>query len=64
MIIPIRCTTCGKVLSALWKEYMERIAKGEKPEKVLADLGITKYCCRSVFLTHKDVIKEVGKFRF
>ena len=64
MIIPIRCMTCGKVLSTLWIEYKKRIAKGEKPEKVLDDLKVTKYCCRTVFLTHKDVIKEVGRFRF
>tara|TARA_Y100000310_G_C20697705_1_gene826927 strand:- start:4220 stop:4393 length:174 start_codon:yes stop_codon:yes gene_type:complete len=56
--------TCGKVLSTLWIEYKKRIAKGEKPEKILDALGVKKYCCRTVFLTHKDVIKEVGKFRF
>ena len=64
MIIPIRCMTCGRVLSTVWDEYKKRIAKGGKPEKVLDDLGVKKYCCRSLFLTHTDSIKEVGKFRF
>ncbi len=64
MIIPIRCTTCGRVLSSVWDEYKKRVSKGEKPTKVLDDLGIKKYCCRALLLTHTDSIKEVGKFRF
>jgi DNA-directed RNA polymerase subunit N len=36
---------------------------GEKPAKVLDDLGIKKYCCRTVFLTQRDVLTKVAKFR-
>ena len=63
MIIPVRCFSCGKVIGHLWEEYKERVEKGEKPEKVLDSLGLERYCCRTLFLTHVDLIKEVAKFR-
>jgi DNA-directed RNA polymerase subunit N len=63
MIIPIRCFSCGKVVGHLWKEYKERVNKGEKPKEVLDSLGLERYCCRILFLTHVDLIKEVAKFR-
>ena len=63
MIIPIRCTTCGKPIAGFWEEYKERVEKGEKPQKVLDALGLERYCCRTVFLTHKDILKDVARFR-
>lgn len=64
MIIPIRCFSCGKPVAHLWEEYKERTEeKGESPGEVLDDLGLDKYCCRTLFLTHKDTIDEVAKFR-
>jgi len=55
--------TCGKPLAGLWEEYNVRIEKKEKPGKVLDSLGLKRYCCRTLFLTHKDVLAEVAKFR-
>lgn len=55
--------TCGKPLAGLWEEYKQRVDKGEKSGKVLDSLGLKRYCCRTVFLTHKDVLAEVAKFR-
>ena len=63
MIIPIRCFSCGKPVAHLWKEYNERIAKGEDKKKVMDDLGLERFCCRSLFLGHVDLIKTVGRFR-
>jgi len=63
MIIPVRCMTCGKPVSQCWEEFKARIAKGETPKKILDDLGIERYCCRSLFLTHVDMIEKIGKFR-
>lgn len=63
MIVPVRCISCGKPLAQLWEEYKERVEKGEKPGKVLDSLGLKRYCCRALFLTHKDVLAEVAKFR-
>ncbi len=63
MIIPVRCFSCGKPIGHLWEEYKRRVAEGEKSSKVLEDLGIERFCCRSVFLGQTDLIELVGKFK-
>lgn len=63
MIIPVRCFTCGKPIAALWETFQERVGKGEKPVEVLEDLGVKRYCCRTVFLTHRDFLRDVARFR-
>ncbi|MDO8623514.1 MAG: DNA-directed RNA polymerase subunit N [archaeon] len=63
MIIPVRCFSCGKPIGHLWEEYKKRTAKGESGKKVLDELGMERYCCRSMFLGHKDMIELVGKFK-
>jgi len=63
MIIPIRCFSCGKPIAHLWEEYKKRIAAGEDSKKVLDELGLERYCCRSVFLGHVDLIETVSKFK-
>jgi DNA-directed RNA polymerase subunit N len=32
---------------------------GEDPGKVLDSLGVKRYCCRRMLLSHVDIIKEV-----
>ena len=63
MIIPIRCISCGKPVAQLWEQYKERTKNGEDPKKVLDELGFKRYCCRSIFITHVDLLDEVAKFR-
>ncbi|MBS3143467.1 DNA-directed RNA polymerase subunit N [Candidatus Woesearchaeota archaeon] len=52
MIIPIRCISCGKPVAQLWEQYKERTKNGEDPQKVLDELGLKRYCCRSLFVGH------------
>ena len=54
-MIPVRCLSCGKVVSAFYEEYQQRTDDGEDPKKVLDDLGITRYCCRRMFIAHVEV---------
>ena len=63
MIIPIRCFSCGKPIGQLWEEYQKRISDGEKPKKVLDDLGIERYCCRAMFLGQENYIELISKFK-
>jgi DNA-directed RNA polymerase subunit N (RpoN/RPB10) len=63
MIIPIRCFSCGKPLAHLFEKFKERVEKGEDAKKVFEDLGIDRYCCRSVFLGHTDLLELVSKFK-
>lgn len=62
MIIPVRCWSCGKPVGHLWERYKERVAKGEKPKKVMDELGLERYCCRAMFVGQLDFIKTVAKF--
>jgi len=63
MIIPVRCFSCGKVVGHLYAEFKERVEKGEDPKKVLDDLGLTRYCCRALFVGHVDLIKKLSQFQ-
>lgn len=62
MIIPVRCFTCGKVIGHLYEEYAWRTEAGESAQKVLDDLGLERYCCRRMLLTHVELIDEVIPF--
>lgn len=62
MIIPVRCFSCGKPVSHLWEEYCEGVKK-KKAEKVLDELGLSRQCCRALFLGHVEMSQVVAKFR-
>jgi len=47
----------------LWEEYKKRVAHGEKPKRVLDELGLERFCCRSMFLGQEDYIELVAKFK-
>jgi len=63
MIIPVRCMSCGKVVGHLWEEYKKRVKKGEDPKKVLDELGLERYCCRTLFLGNVNLIKKISQFK-
>ena len=58
MEFPIRCFTCGKVIGHMYEEYLELIKKKEKKE-ALDSLGLKRYCCRRMFITHVNLVDEV-----
>ena len=70
MIIPVRCFTCGKIISDVFEDYEKRydeskksIKAGETPKEVLDDLGLERYCCRSAFLGQVDLLELTMKFK-
>jgi DNA-directed RNA polymerase subunit N (RpoN/RPB10) len=63
MIIPIRCFSCGKPIAHLWEEYKRRVSEGGTPKKILDELGVERFCCRSMFLGQTDLIELVAKFK-
>jgi len=63
MIIPIRCFSCGKPVAHLWEKYKKKIKNGEKPKQALDELGLERFCCRTLFLTQIDLIKDIQKFK-
>ena len=59
MIIPVRCFTCGKVIGSLYEAYKKKIEIGESPKDALDELGVKKFCCRQLFVSHVDLIDDV-----
>ena len=73
MIIPVRCFTCGRVIGdkyedykARYDEYKKAMDAGEKPKEtpkqILDDLGVDRYCCRRMILTHVELINESAPY--
>tara|TARA_B100000965_G_scaffold397119_1_gene413113 strand:- start:579 stop:731 length:153 start_codon:yes stop_codon:yes gene_type:complete len=42
-----------------YEEFVERREGGEDPAKVMDDLGIKRYCCRKIYVSHLDLIDEL-----
>lgn len=62
MMIPIRCFTCGNLIGDKYASFKSRVKDGEDPAKVLDDLGLKRYCCRSMIISSVDVIDQVLPF--
>jgi DNA-directed RNA polymerase subunit N len=54
-MIPVRCLSCGKVVSAYFDEFQQRTNDGEDPKAVLDDIGVDRYCCRRMLIAHVEV---------
>jgi DNA-directed RNA polymerase subunit N len=63
MMVPVRCFTCGKTVGEHYEEYKERVEDDEDPEEVLDDLGIERYCCRRMLVTHRDLVDTVAPYQ-
>jgi DNA-directed RNA polymerase subunit N len=62
MIIPVRCFTCGKLIADKWEEFNRRVKAGEDAKKVLDSLGVTRYCCRRMILSHIEISDSILRF--
>jgi DNA-directed RNA polymerase subunit N len=71
-MIPVRCFTCGKVVSSVWEEYRARVAerkktlpRGEqlKVGDILDDLGVERYCCRRMLLSHVELVDVLAPYQ-
>jgi DNA-directed RNA polymerase subunit N len=62
MIVPIRCFSCGKPVAGLYAEFTDRVEKGEDAGKVLDSLGVKRYCCRKMLMTHANVIDDIMQY--
>lgn len=62
MIIPVRCFSCGFLVGDKWEDFARRVKEGEDAGKVLDGLGVKRYCCRRMLLSHVEVIDEILRF--
>uniref|UniRef100_A0A914GZ31 DNA-directed RNA polymerases I, II, and III subunit RPABC5 n=2 Tax=Globodera TaxID=31242 RepID=A0A914GZ31_GLORO len=59
MIIPVRCFTCGKVIGNRWDAYLQSLQAGNTEGDALDQLGLRRYCCRRMLLSHVDLIEKL-----
>lgn len=59
MIIPIRCFTCGKVIGNKWEKYLEYLDQNCEVAEALDKLGLHRYCCRRMLISHVDLIEKL-----
>ncbi|XP_078671362.1 DNA-directed RNA polymerases I, II, and III subunit RPABC5 isoform X2 [Branchiostoma floridae x Branchiostoma belcheri] len=59
MIIPIRCFTCGKVIGNKWEWYLGLLQADYTEGDALDALGLKRYCCRRMLLSHVDLIEKL-----
>ncbi|GAM90540.1 hypothetical protein ANO11243_085840 [Dothideomycetidae sp. 11243] len=68
MIIPVRCFSCGKeVIGDLWERYLDLIGKevaiaNYNLSDAMDQLGLTRYCCRRMVMTHVDLIEKLLRY--
>jgi len=58
MIIPVRCFTCNKVIGNKWEPYQKLLSEGYSKNEALTKLGLKRFCCRRMLLTHVDLIDK------
>lgn len=62
MIIPVRCYSCGKVIGNKWEKYETSLKNGENANDALDSVGLTRYCCRRMFLSHIELIDKLIQY--
>ena len=62
MIIPVRCFTCGKVIGNKWQRYLQLLSEKKEPLEIFKELGLNRYCCRRMIITHVDLIEKLLKY--
>jgi len=59
MIIPVRCFTCGKITGNKWEQYIALLQQDYSESDALNVLGLKRYCCRRMLLSHVDLIEKL-----
>ena len=62
MIIPVRCFTCGKVIGNKWQRYLQLLSEKKEPLEIFKELGLNRYCCRRMIISHVDLIEKLLKY--
>ena len=47
----------------MWEDFKKRRDAGEDPGTILTDLGVQRYCCRRMLLTHKEIIDDLNPYQ-
>lgn len=61
MLVPVLCFTCGKMIGDKWELFKNKCKNGTDMRKALDECGLNRYCCRNIFVCHKDLIYNIVK---
>ncbi|KAI5169127.1 DNA-directed RNA polymerases I, II, and III subunit RPABC5 [Pancytospora epiphaga] len=62
MIIPVRCFTCNKEISSRYSQYLDKRRNGAPADVALDEVGMTRICCRRMYLGHVDIADQLLNF--
>jgi len=63
MMIPVRCFTCGAVIGDKYRKFREYVEGGMDPKEALDKIGLERYCCRRMILSHVEIIDKFLIYR-
>lgn len=58
-MFPVRCFTCNKIIGGRWEFYKKECEEGKKKGDILDFMGMTRYCCRRMFLCHVELVDQL-----
>lgn len=61
-LIPIRCFTCNKIIGNKWIPYQKLLEEGVEAGEAMTSLGLKRYCCRRILLTHVDICDKLLEY--
>ncbi|KAE8195306.1 hypothetical protein CF328_g4480 [Tilletia controversa] len=61
-LVPVRCFSCGKVTGDKWEVYLKLLLDGLTEGEALTQVGLSRYCCRRMILTHVDLIEKLLQY--
>ncbi len=72
LIIPVRCFSCGRVIASdyiafvnkvnLVRETENREPTPEEIQRIFDEIGVKRYCCRRMILSHVNLIDDTMAF--
>lgn len=62
MMIPIRCWSCGKPIADKYEQFVQQASQGRPAAQLLDELGISRYCCRRMFISQADLMSEIKPY--
>ncbi len=63
MMIPIRCWSCGKPIADKYEQFTAQTSQGKNPSEVLEEVGLSRYCCRRMFVSQADLMGEIKPYK-
>ena len=53
----------GKVIGNKWEEYLSLLEDENSQAEALDHLGLTRYCCRRMVMTHVNLIERLLQYK-